>query len=394
MNPLLSQLTHCPFPDVAEVIRSEIDRITLAWDAAVRLAMPQMQSLTFDALRKSTPQILLAIADALASDDPEVIRELVNRAPAMGLSRWRLSFDLVEVMQENRLLRAILVEHIEAELNRQMDALESAALHAVFDVLLQRSVVALVDLEQSQLRTAAEKELRYVTFLSHDLNNHLNGVTLLLQALTQDLKRAGKFAKAEESLDLAQNSIYETVAGMGRILDRERLRNSVESPKFLPVDLHPVAMKVVGRFSQEAEAKGVRLAMEVRPRTMVASDGDLLLLVLQNLVGNGIKYSSKGTVRVGSNGDSEAGRRVLWVSDQGPGIAPENMSHIFEAFRRGEVHGQRGMGLGLAIASEAAKLLGAELTVDSELGIGSTFRLSLLENLKREPRPKSKVVVT
>ena len=394
MNPLLSQLTHCPFPDVAEVIRSEIDRITLAWDAAVRLAMPQMQSLTFDALRKSTPQILLAIADALASDDPEVIRELVNRAPAMGLSRWRLSFDLVEVMQENRLLRAILVEHIEAELNRQMDALESAALHAVFDVLLQRSVVALVDLEQSQLRTAAEKELRYVTFLSHDLNNHLNGVTLLLHALTQDLKRTGKFAKAEESLDLAQNSIYETVAGMGRILDRERLRNSVESPKFMPVDLHPVAMKVVGRFSQEAEAKGVRLAMEVRPRTMVASDGDLLLLVLQNLVGNGIKYSSKGTVRVGSNGDSEAGRRVLWVSDQGPGIAPENMSHIFEAFRRGEVHGQRGMGLGLAIASEAAKLLGAELTVDSELGIGSTFRLSLLENLKREPRPKSKVVVT
>src|SRR5580704_10055381 len=104
MNPLLAQLTHNPFPDVAEAIRSEVDQIILTWHDAIRHAMPQMQNLTFNELRESTPQILLAIADALASDDPEVIRDLVNRASAMGLSRWRLKFDVVEVMQEDRLL--------------------------------------------------------------------------------------------------------------------------------------------------------------------------------------------------------------------------------------------------------------------------------------------------
>ena len=71
-----------------------------------------------------------------------------------------------------------------------------------------------------------------------------------------------------------------------------------------------------------------------------------------------------------------AGGWVLSVSDEGPGIAPEHLRNIFEAFRRGEMHGQSGVGLGLAIASRAAKLLGAELTVESKLGVGSTFRLA------------------
>src|ERR1700689_4054719 len=102
MNPLIAQLTHRPFPEVANALRLEADQITLDWDAAVRKAMPQMQHLTFDELKDSTPQILLAIADALASDDPDMISELVSRAPAQGLSRLRLNFDLVEVMQEDR----------------------------------------------------------------------------------------------------------------------------------------------------------------------------------------------------------------------------------------------------------------------------------------------------
>jgi signal transduction histidine kinase len=177
------------------------------------------------------------------------------------------------------------------------------------------------------------------------------------------------------------------------MLDHERLRNSGEGPKFLPVDLHPVATKVAGQFSREADAKGVRLAIEVRPGTVVTSDRELLSLVLQNLVGNGVKYSSGGTVRVGSDVHISAGCQVLWVSDEGPGIAPEKMGNIFDAFKRSEVHGQRGVGLGLAIASQAAILLGAKLTVDSQLGIGSMFRLSLSEDLKLEHKLPREVVM-
>lgn len=65
------------------------------------------------------------------------------------------------------------------------------------------------------------------------------------------------------------------------------------------------------------------------------------------------------------------------MADEGPGIAPEYLDRIFEAFGRGEALGQAGVGLGLAIASQAAKLLDAELTVESELGRGAIFSLIL-----------------
>ena len=121
MNPLLAQLTHRPFPEVAGILLAGADQITREWGAAVQHAMPQMRHLTFDELKDSTPRILTAITRALASDDPDVIRELVGRAPAQGLSRFRLNFDVVEVMQEDRLLRAITVQHVEARLGRRME---------------------------------------------------------------------------------------------------------------------------------------------------------------------------------------------------------------------------------------------------------------------------------
>jgi signal transduction histidine kinase len=121
------------------------------------------------------------------------------------------------------------------------------------------------------------------------------------------------------------------------------------------------------------------VAVDVPADAVMTGDGELVRLVLQNLIANAVKYSSRGTVRARAE-QQENGRKGGWmlsVSDEGPGIAPDHLTHIFEAFRRGEMHGQQGVGLGLAIASRAAKLLNAELTVESKLGVGSTFRLAL-----------------
>ena len=78
-----------------------------------------------------------------------------------------------------------------------MDVPESAALHAAIDVMLQRSVIALVEQQKAQLRAAAETELKFLSFLSHDLNNNLNNVTLSLEVLGQELKGAGGFARGK-----------------------------------------------------------------------------------------------------------------------------------------------------------------------------------------------------
>ena len=92
-----------------------------------------------------------------------------------------------------------------------------------------------------------------------------------------------------------------------------------------------------------------------------------------------MKYSTKSIVCIGAKRRREDQHWALSISDEAPGIAKEHLARIFDAFRRGDAHGQPGVGLGLAIASPATKLLGAELTVESSVGVGSRFRLICLQ---------------
>jgi signal transduction histidine kinase len=392
LNPLIAQLTHSPFPQLATALRSSADEVTVAWVAAVRDAIPRMAGLTYDELKDSTPIILLAIADAMASGKAEDISGVMSHSPMQGLSRFRLKLNVVDILQEDRLLRSLTVQHLERKLGRQLDVPESAALHAAIDVMLQQSVIAIVDEQQRQLRAAAETELKYLAFLNHDLNNNLNNISLSLEVLQMHLRGAGGFERFGEDISTARAAIDDTVGGMRQMLSRARLNKPRKETAFVPVELHAVATAAAGRFILEAQRKGVALAIEVDPGAVIDTDEELLALILQNLIGNAMKYSSAGTVRIGCDFDpprtSDAFHvpaaqhhpprpPVLWVSDEGPGIGPEMREKIFEAFQRGEGHAEAGMGLGLTIASEAAKLLNARITVDSEVGRGSTFRLAL-----------------
>jgi signal transduction histidine kinase len=379
LNPLIAQLTHAPFTQVADALRSRRNQITVQWDAAVRKAMPELNRLSFDELKDSVPKILSAIADAMASADLGHIDRLVATAPMQGLTRFRQEYDLAEIMQEDRLLRGIIVFNIEDAMNRQMTREEAASLHATVDVMLQRAAVALAEQQKAQLREAAERELKYVSFLSHDLNNNLGGVTLMLKLLRQELRKSDEFADAAGMLDSAQRSIQETIEGMRRMLEHERLRKVGAVPAVTPLNLHAYLSNLARDFGREAQAKGLGITVEAPEGPVVRSDPELMSLVFRNLVGNAVKFATKGsiTLRAHERQVDTTKRWVVSVEDEGPGIAPEHMSRIFEAFRRGEAHAHKGVGLGLAIASQAAKLLGAELTVESELGKGSTFLLTL-----------------
>lgn len=119
--------------------------------------------------------------------------------------------------------------------------------------------------------------------------------------------------------------------------------------------------------------------VDAEPGVVVQTDPELVSLVMRNLISNALKFVGSGTIQVRAEHQArqQESRWALCVADEGPGIAPEHLGRIFEAFQRGKAFGQEGVGLGLAIASQAAKLLGAELTVESNVGEGSTFCLRL-----------------
>jgi signal transduction histidine kinase len=243
------------------------------------------------------------------------------------------------------------------------------------DTALHRGVMSFVVHLTEQLKSASETESKYLTFLSHDLRNKLNSVTLTLEWLSQRLSEAPEFREEAGDLASLRNSVAETIEGMDRLLQAERLRKQAVDLKLGPVNLHHLAGDLVAQALRQAVGKGLKLENAVPAGAAAYSDRELITLVLQNLLGNAIKFSVRGTVRIGAANDPLGWR--LSVSDEGPGIAPERVGALFDAFSRGETHGQEGMGLGLTIASHAARLLGSDLQVESAVGRGSTFSLTL-----------------
>src|SRR5207247_2040394 len=138
------------------------------------------------------------------------------------------------------------------------------------------------------------------------------------------------------------------------------------------VDLSRLANEVAGQFAFQAKDKSLELRCEVPDGARVVSDRELIVMILQNLLANAIKYSRKGQVRIASAQPSEDGTACrLSVVDQGPGIEAEQLGRMFQPFARGQTHGQAGTGLGLSIARQAADLLGAKLWAESQVGQGT-----------------------
>jgi CheY-like chemotaxis protein len=142
---------------------------------------------------------------------------------------------------------------------------------------------------------------------------------------------------------------------------------------------------VLGEFAAKAEARGLRLvrSLDSSLPEMVVGDPQRLRQILWHLVANGVKFTREGQVEVAASAVAGLDRQVkltLRVHDTGIGIAPDQLAAIFESFRQLETglsrnHG--GLGLGLAVAQKLIALLDGSITVDSELGKGSVFSVTL-----------------
>jgi len=375
----LDLLAHHPFPHLATAVRARTDFIVAEWEIAVRGTLPAADELTLQQLRNSLPSILQEVAAALASGKPRATRELIKGSRSHGATRFHENYNIRELIVEYRLLRRIVIEHISEALDDQLDARSNIALNMAIDTALQVGVVAFTEHLQQRIRASTDTQSKYLSFLSHDLRNHLNHAMLHLQLLAARLAKAPEYAKSVEDIESIKRAILQTTSGMDQLLQAELLRQECADVNAQRVDLKHLLSEITNQSRQDAQSKGLKLEVDVPEGAHTNSDESLLTLVLQNLLGNAVKYSSTGTIRITAR-DRAEGKNSGWIlsiSDEGPGIASENLTSLFDAFKRGETHGKPGVGLGLTIAAQAARLLGGELTVESKLNVGSTFRLML-----------------
>jgi signal transduction histidine kinase len=367
------------FPELAAAVRARAPIVLLRWENAAKEILPAADELTRAQLRNSLPDTLENLATALESTKPSTARTLLEESQEHGAVRFVQSYNLTELLVEFDVLRPILMEEAALHMKRDITLGEIIALNMGVDLAARRSVLAFVEHQRAELRQAAEAHAKYLSFMSHDVRGGLNAILLTTDVLRLQLQDDPQFAEALGDVEMIKRNILDTVATMDRFLKAEQLRSGKVTPKVSDVDLKSVVNELGAQFRHPAIAKGLRIRIESDQDGTIRTDRELLLTVLQNLVGNAIKYADHGEVTVAIRHD--AGGTEITVADQGPGIAPQQLERLFAPFVRGDTHGQSGVGLGLFIARQAAEILGASLRADSKLGAGTTFHLRLPESI-------------
>ena len=224
----------------------------------------------------------------------------------------------------------------------------------------------------------------FVSNVSHELRTPLSNLKLYLSLLQR-----GKPEKRTRYLDTLQNETARLGQLIEDLLDVSRL-DQAGAATMEPVNLEALAADVLANHLPQAEANQIELAFETQPNLPPArANAAQIVQVLTNLLGNALAYTPAGghvTVSL-SQGELEGDAYLLMaVADDGPGIAPEDLPHVFERFYRGEVgrESASGTGLGLAICRKIVDLHGGRVELESQVGEGSTFRVWLpLEEVER-----------
>ena len=213
--------------------------------------------------------------------------------------------------------------------------------------------------------------------ISHELRTPLTLILSPVDALLEKLPSSAE----RDSLKVVRNNATRLLRMIDDLLDLAKLEAGGLRLRVMQVDIANLAQRVADNATPAAKAKGVELVFssDGEPPEMFG-DPHRIEIIVTNLVGNAMKFTpSGGRVEVGVFHNS-AGTAVE-VTDTGPGISRDEQQRIFDRFHQTETSERRqqgGVGIGLSLARELAQLHGGSLTVDSELGRGSTFTLFLL----------------
>jgi Na+/proline symporter/signal transduction histidine kinase len=230
--------------------------------------------------------------------------------------------------------------------------------------------------ELAQAKSEADEanlsKTRFLAAASHDILQPLNAARLYTTSLVER-RVDGDERRLVENVDASLEAVEEILAAL---LDISRLDAGAMKAEITSFRIDDLFRQLAVEFSPMAEQKGLTLSF--KPSTLaIHSDRRLLRRLLQNLISNAIKYTSKGGVLVGCR---RRGKKLsLEVHDTGPGIPQSKQRIIFHEFQRLEQGAKiaRGLGLGLSIVERIARVLEHKLSVRSKVGRGSSFMVTV-----------------
>lgn len=262
------------------------------------------------------------------------------------------------------------------ELQSQADELQSQSveLQSQADELSEQNIE--LEMQKKQVEEANRLKSEFLSNMSHELRTPLNSIMALSRVLIMQIKN--KISSEESNyLEIIERNGKNLLALINDILDLSKIEAGKLDINLQYFSLKPIFENIRDSLLPIAKEKEIEVNLNI-PKNLpkIQSDSEKIHQILQNIIGNAVKFTEKGLVSI--NVVTNENLVVIKIVDTGIGISKENLPHIFEEFRQVDGSTSRrfeGTGLGLAIANKLAEKLGIKISTKSELEKGSIFTL-------------------
>lgn len=357
--------------NLGQLIDSHRTELLSEWHRQVGL-LSGAEQLDAPTITDHIPQLLAELSESLISNRTE--DNLIASPAEHGVQRWRVGFDITEVVAEYGILRTCIYRLAE-KYQLPLTSNTACIVNTVFDNAVAQAIKAYSTHMTVELQKRREEHL---SFVIHDLRTPLQAVSLATTMLERSVADEAKTAPFASSLSMLRRNIGRLDALIKRVLQEEGnvLGDSpkVEKREF---DLWSLVESIIHDLYPIASDAHTTLVNNVPPDLTILADARLLGQVFQNLVSNAIKFTPNGKVMVGAEIPNANGTMQCWVEDTGTGIDHERLERIFDKLETDQQPDKRGVGLGLAIVKQIAELHGGKVRVESRVGEGSRFTLEI-----------------
>ena len=239
-----------------------------------------------------------------------------------------------------------------------------------------------IETAKQAAEVANRSKSEFLANISHELRTPLNAIIGFSQLMNRDRQLS---LEQQETIGIINRSGEHLLQMIDEVLEMSKIEAGKTELHLTDVNLILLLDTIEAMLDLKAKAKNLQLSIECHSNVpqYFRTDESKLRQVLINLLGNAIKFTQAGrvTLRVSQLDTNNSLKHVLKfeVEDTGAGIAPEELTHIFQAFNQSETgrHSKQGTGLGLPISQKFVELMGGRLTVNSQVGRGSVFNFSI-----------------
>ncbi len=234
--------------------------------------------------------------------------------------------------------------------------------------------------ERAELQEANAAKDKFFSILAHDLRGPLGGLMTMSETMLDDFDLFEK-DDLKDIIRIMHHSSSQVFGLLENLLTWSRLNTGRIDFNPAIIRMKPIINDIVNLYAAQVTKKELKLELICSERMMCYADQDMVETLIRNLLSNALKFTARGgEIRLSCRGDGSSGDTLIEITDSGVGMAPEILEKVFDISSKYHTPGtenEASSGLGLVLVKEFVERNAGTLEVNSELGVGSTFRCYL-----------------